>query len=65
MTRMKPGPLPALFRQHAAPSAIRHHLAEAKRDQAAYGRLVADLDALLTERTAQIEAGTRQPDVAC
>lgn len=55
---MKPGPLRELFRQHASPDAIRLHLAEAKRDQAAYGRLVADLDNLLTERTAQIEAGT-------
>lgn len=56
--RMKPGPLPALYRQHASPVAIRHHLDEARRDQAAYGRLVADLDALLTDRVAEVEAGT-------
>lgn len=56
--RMKPGPVDEGFRQHASPDAIRHYLAAAKRDHAAYGRLVADLDALLTDRLAQIEAGT-------
>lgn len=61
MTRMKPGPIAQGFRQHAAPSAIRHHLAEAKRDHAAYGRLVADLDALLTQRNAEVEAGAWPP----